>query len=120
MMKNVYALGAFPLQREGFRFELLYRDDETGTLQNTLQKALTPGVTDKPLLRILNLDKLDQSEYAVPNGDGFFDYVDGITVNSERGYVLFPEPEPFGEDLRDELTNASDQDKYLFLSLIHI
>ena len=117
MMKNVYALGAFPLQREGFRFELLYRDDETGTLQNTLQKALTPGVTDKPLLRILNLDKLDQSEYAVPNGDGFFDYVDGITVNSERGYVLFPEPEPFGEDLRDELTNSSDQDKYLFEEL---
>ncbi|CAM1350576.1 Cell surface protein SprA [Tenacibaculum insulae] len=117
MMKNVYALGAFPLQREGFRFELLYRDDETGTLQNTLQKALTTGVTDKPLLRIFNLDKLDQSEYTVPNGDGFFDYVDGITVNSERGYVLFPEPEPFGIDLRDELTNTSDQNKYLFEEL---
>ncbi|MCT4700036.1 T9SS outer membrane translocon Sov/SprA [Tenacibaculum haliotis] len=117
MMKNVYALGAFPLQREGFRFELLYRDDETGTLQNTLQKALTPGITDKPLLRILNLDKLDQSQYTVPNGDGFFDYVDGITVNSERGYVLFPEPEPFGVDLRDELTDPSDQDKYLFEEL---
>ncbi len=117
MMKNVYALGAFPLRREGFRFELLYRDDETGTLQNTLQKALTPGVTDKPLLRILNLDKLDQSQYAVPNGDGFFDYVDGITVNSERGYVLFPEPEPFGNDLKDELTNVLDQGKYLFEEL---
>ena len=117
MMKNVYALGAFPLQREGFRIELLYRDDETGTLQNTLQKALTTGVTDKPLLRIFNLDKLDQSEYAVPNGDGFFDYVDGVTVNSERGYVLFPEPEPFGVDLKDELTNTSDQNKYLFEEL---
>ncbi|CAM1345870.1 T9SS outer membrane translocon Sov/SprA [Tenacibaculum crassostreae] len=117
MMKNVYALGAFPLQRDGFRFELLYRDDETGTLQNTLQKALTPGINDKPLLRILNLDKLDQSEYAVTNGDGFFDYVEGITVNSERGYVIFPEPEPFGEDLQDELTNAADQDKYIFEEL---
>ncbi|REH56491.1 protein involved in gliding motility SprA [Tenacibaculum gallaicum] len=117
MMKNVYALGAFPLQRDGFRFELLYRDDETGTLQNTLQKAQTPGITDKPLLRILNLDKLDQSEYAVTNGDGFFDYVEGITVNSERGYILFPEPEPFGNDLKDELTNPSDQDKYVFEEL---
>ncbi|WP_232771601.1 cell surface protein SprA [Tenacibaculum sp. Bg11-29] len=117
MMKNVYALGAFPLQREGFRFELLYRDDETGTLQNTLQKALTSGIRDKPLLRILNLDKLDQSQYTVPNGDGFFDYVDGITVNSERGYVLFPEPEPFGDDLKGELTDAVDQEKYLFEEL---
>ncbi len=114
MMKNVYALGAFPLQRDGFRFELLYRDDETGTLQNTLQNASTSGISDKPLLRIFNLDKLDQSEYAVANGDGFFDYVEGITVNSERGYVIFPEPEPFGNDLLDELTTTADQDKYIF------
>ncbi len=116
MMKNVYALGAFPLQREGFRFELLYRDDQTGTLQNTLQNATTPGITDKPLLRVLNLDKLDQSEYAVPNGDGFFDYVDGVTVNSQRGYVLFPEPEPFGADLKSQL-NVTDQGKYVFEEL---
>ncbi|MDO6743106.1 cell surface protein SprA [Tenacibaculum soleae] len=125
MMKNVYALGASPLQREGFRFELLYRDDETGTLQNTLQKAETDKndpdedkqVRKKPLLRIFNLDKLDQSEYAVPKGDGFFDYVDGVTVNSERGYVLFPDPEPFGSDLKNVLTSTVDQDKYLFEEL---
>ncbi|MEX6626617.1 T9SS outer membrane translocon Sov/SprA [Tenacibaculum salmonis] len=117
MMKNVYALGAFPLQREGFRIELLYRDDQTGTLQNTLQKALTPDVSEKPLLRIFNLDKLDQSEYAVPEGDGFFDYVEGVTVSSERGYVIFPEPEPFGNDLKGELTNTTDQEKYLFEEL---
>ncbi|CAM1334480.1 cell surface protein SprA [Tenacibaculum aestuariivivum] len=123
MMKNVYALGAFPLQREGFRFELLYRDDTTGTLQNTFQKASTTGVTDKPLLRIFNLDKLDQSQYVVKNtaneiiGDGFFDYVDGITVNSQSGYVLFPEPEPFGNDLKDVLTSSTDQEKYLFEEL---
>ncbi|OSY87144.1 hypothetical protein WH52_12830 [Tenacibaculum holothuriorum] len=117
MMKNVYALGAFPLQREGFRFELLYRDDQTGTLQNTLQNASNADLKNKPLLRIFNLDKLDQSQYAVPDGDGFFDYVEGITVNSERGYVIFPEPEPFGNDLADELTNPSDRDKYVFEEL---
>ncbi|MEQ3498948.1 cell surface protein SprA [Tenacibaculum sp. SSH1-16] len=117
MMKNVYALGAFPLQREGFRFELLYRDDETGTLQNTLQNAANTALKNEPLLRLLNLDKLDQSEYAVTNGDGFFDYVEGITVNSERGYILFPEPEPFGEDLLLKLTNPTDQTKYGFEEL---
>nr|WP_299032543.1 cell surface protein SprA [uncultured Tenacibaculum sp.] len=117
MMKNVYALGAFPLQRDGFRFELLYRDDETGTLQNTLQNATTTALKNEPLLRLLNLDKLDQSEYAVTNGDGFFDYVEGITVNSERGYILFPEPEPFGEDLLLKLTNPLDQEKYGFEEL---
>ncbi|RKF05281.1 protein involved in gliding motility SprA [Tenacibaculum lutimaris] len=117
MMKNVYALGAFPLQRDGFRFELLYRDDETGTLQNTLQNAANTSLKNEPLLRLLNLDKLDQSEYAVTNGDGFFDYVEGVTVNSERGYILFPEPEPFGEDLLLKLTNPTDQTKYGFEEL---
>lgn len=117
MMKNVYAIGAFPLQREGFRFELLYRNDQTGTLQNTLQSAETPNVANVPLLRLASLDRLDQSQYAIPNGDGFFDYVEGVTVNSERGYVIFPEPEPFGDDLKDVLTNANDQNNFVFEEL---
>ena len=115
MMKNVYAIGAFPLQREGFRFELMYRDDGTGTLQNTLQNATTPDVNNTTLLRLANLDKLDQSQYAIPNGDGFFDFVPGVTVNTERGYIIFPETEPFGKNL-DEKLDAAD-DKYVFNEL---
>ena len=115
MMKNVYAIGAFPLQREGFRFELLYRNDDTGILQNTLQNAATTDVSTKTLLRLVNLDKLDQSQYAIPEGDGFFDFVEGITVNSERGYIIFPEVEPFGKDLDNKLI-ASD-DKFVFNEL---
>lgn len=117
MMKNIYALGAFPLRQEGFRFELLYRDDETGVLQNTLQNADEEAIRNKTLLNLLNLDKLDQSQFAVPNGDGFFDYVEGITVSSERGYVIFPETEPFGTDLKEILTNTSDRKKYVFNNL---
>ncbi|WP_369048016.1 cell surface protein SprA [Tenacibaculum sp. UWU-22] len=117
MMKNVYALGAYSLQRDGFRFELMYRDDQTGTLQNTLQNATTPNTTNKTLLNLFNLDKLDQSEYAVPDGDGFFDYVEGVTVNSAKGYVIFPETEPFGNDLKEVLTTNADQEKYTFPEL---
>ena len=117
MMKNIYALGAYPLNPDGFRFEVLYRDDQTGIPQNTLQNAQTAGIQDKTLLNLLNLDKIDQSQYAVPNGDGFFDYVEGITVNSQNGYVIFPEPEPFGEDLDLVLTNPADKTKYVFKEL---
>ena len=39
MMKNVYPLGAFPLEPNGFRFEIQYRDDQTGIPSNTLQNA---------------------------------------------------------------------------------
>ncbi len=117
MMKNVYAIGGAPLRQEGFRFELLYRDDETGVLQNTLQKAAQVNLRDRTLINLLNVDKLDQSQFKVDNGDGFFDYVEGITVNSARGLIYFPQAEPFGEDLRDEITDAADRDKFLFEDL---
>lgn len=114
MMKNVYALGAFPLTQDGFRFEIQYRDDQTGIPSNVLQNSQTPGIPNLPLLQVLNLDQLDQSQAREP--DGFFDYVEGITVNSENGYVFFPTPEPFGNDLANQLTAPSDA-TFLFKEL---
>ncbi len=112
MMKNVYALGAVPLSQEGFRFELLYRDDNTGVLQNTLQGATDTSLLNQTLLNLFEIDKLDQSQFKVDGGDGFFDYVEGITVNSSRGLIYFPKPEPFGEDLA--ITNTADRDRFAF------
>jgi cell surface protein SprA len=114
MMKNVYALGAFPLTQDGFRFEIQYRDDETGIPSNVLQNAQTDGISNLPLLQIFKLDQLDQSQFRSP--DGFFDYIEGVTVNSENGFIFFPEPEPFGNDLEDALTNPSDA-SFLFKEL---
>ena len=114
MMKNVYALGAYPLTQDGFRFEIQYRDDQTGISSNVLQNALTADIPNTPLIQVLNLDQLDQSQFR--NADGFFDYVEGITVNSENGYVIFPDPEPFGNGLEKKLTNVADE-TYLFKDL---
>ena len=117
MMKNVYALGAYPLQQEGFIFELMYRDDEVGVLQNTLQNASDASLKERTLINLFNIDRLDQSQYSVEGGDGFFDYVEGITVNSSNGLIYFTKAEPFGEDLVNSLTNVADQNKYGFEDL---
>jgi cell surface protein SprA len=114
MMKNVYALGAYPLTQDGFRFEIQYRDDETGIPSNVLQNAQTADIPNTPLIQVLNLDQLDQSQFRT--ADGFFDYVEGITVNSQNGYVIFPDPEPFGNGLANKLTNTADEN-YLFKEL---
>lgn len=114
MMKNIYALGAYPLTQDGFRFEIQYRDDATGIPSNVLQNAQTTGIANTPLIQVLSLDQLDQSQFRT--ADGFFDYVEGITVNSQNGYVIFPNPEPFGNDLADKLTNSADE-TYLFKEL---
>jgi len=112
MMKNIYALGASPLTPDGFRFEIQYRDDQTGVSSNTLQNAQSVDISTKPLLQVFNLDRLDQTQYQTP--DGYFDYVDGITINSQKGYVIFPEAEPFGDDLESSLDVQSDVDLYVF------
>ena len=120
MMKNVYALGAYPLSQDGFLFEIQYRDDQTGIPSNVLQNAQTIGIPNLPLIQVLKLDQLDQSQFR--SADGFFDYVEGITVNSQNGFIFFPEPEPFGNDLVQK--NASDigldetvDESYLFKEL---
>ncbi|MCF6213047.1 MAG: cell surface protein SprA [Flavobacteriaceae bacterium] len=119
MMKNVYSLNAYQMQRDEFRLEVLYEDDNTGVPVNILQGAQTVAVQNKTLLNILKLDRLDQSSNIKPDGDGFFDYIEGITVNSEKGYITFPVIEPFGKDLDAILTDPADS-KFVFNELYAI
>ena len=119
MMKNIYSLQTYRMQRDGFRLELLYADDATGVPINVLQNTQTPGVSDKTLLNLLDVDRLDQSLFYTPEGDGYFDYVEGVTVNSEKGYIIFPNVEPFGQDLQSKLTD-SDDEIYIFNELYRI
>ena len=101
MMKNVYSLpGAFQLQPDGFRLEVLYQDDATGVPVNFLQNAETiidtDSVSKQPLLNLLRLDILDGTRNILDGGDGYFDFVEGVTINSQDGYIIFPTVEPFG------------------------
>ena len=49
------------------------------------------------MLRILILDRLNNQNDPLP--DGVFDYVEGFTVLSQQGKIIFPVLEPFGRDL---------------------
>jgi cell surface protein SprA len=115
MMKNVYDLRSFQMEQDGFRLEVLYQDNTTGVPLNTLQNSQTAGIPNKSLLNLLNIDRLDQSNNSELLGDGFFDYVEGITVDSQKGLIFFPEVEPFGEFL-DNILDASD-DAFVFNEL---
>ncbi|NLP57850.1 cell surface protein SprA [Lutibacter sp. B1] len=116
MMKNIYSLQTYRMQQDGFRLELLYADDATGVSINVLQNAQTSGVSDRTLLNLFDIDRLDQNQFYTPEGDGYFDYVEGSTVNSEKGYIIFPTVEPFGKDLESKLTNSNDAN-YVFNEL---
>jgi cell surface protein SprA len=94
MMKNVYNIGAYGVQPKDFKLNILYFDDSTGTNINFLPvSAAQPKLFGKPLLRVLNLDRLNSQND--PQPDGVFDYVEGLTINSADGRVYIPVVEPF-------------------------
>ena len=100
MMKNVYNLGGYQIQKEKFKFNIKYLSDTTGTKINYLP---IPGLNDKSLLQVMNLDRLDSQQDSNP--DGFFDFVEGYTILSATGKVIFPVVEPFGSHLESVITD---------------
>ncbi len=116
MMKNVYSLDMAGISRDGFKMNVLY-EEPSGGLKRYLPES-SPAVSGLSLLRILNLDRLNNRND--PQPDGVFDYVDGYTILPQQGKIVFPVLEPFGSDL-DTLAFAgmpqSLKDKYIYRAL---
>ncbi|MCC8144611.1 MAG: cell surface protein SprA [Tannerellaceae bacterium] len=112
MMKNIYSLGAYSVQKEKFRLDILYQSDTTGTYLNYIPEG---QIADQLLLRVMNLDRLDSNQNPYP--DGFYDFIDGYTILAESGRVIFPVVEPFGSYLRAKIGNDVIADKYVYQEL---
>lgn len=112
MMKNVYSLGAYQVQQQNFRMQIKYLSDTTGTQINYLP---VPGLSDKPLLQVLNLDRIDSNQQSNP--DGFFDFIEGYTIIASSGKIIFPVAEPFGSYLEQKIGNPALAEKYVYKEL---
>lgn len=112
MMKNVYSLGAYQVQKSNFKLNIKYLSDTTGTQINYLP---VPGINNISLLQVMNLDRLDSNEQS--NSDGFFDFVEGYTILAQQGKVIFPVVEPFGSHLRKVINNPAEAEKYVYQEL---
>lgn len=112
MMKNVYNLGAYQLQQKNFKLNIKYLSDTTGTEVTYLPVG---DISNKPLLQVMNLDRLDSNQESNP--DGIFDYVEGYTVQSQQGRVIFPVAEPFGSHLERKIGNPELAAPYVFKEL---
>nr|WP_255489668.1 cell surface protein SprA [Dysgonomonas sp. 25] len=125
MMKNVYSLGAANnmtvnnVQKEGFRLQIAYQTDSVGTYLTYLTEG---AIKDKPLLNVMNMDRLNSNDKPVQDGrgnigDGIFDYIDGFTVKAENGRIFFPVVEPFGSWLDQKIGSATIAQKYVYPEL---
>ncbi|MFP9099497.1 cell surface protein SprA [Flavobacterium sp. RHBU_24] len=123
MMKNIYQIpNAYQLSQEDFTFNILYTDpsplnyitpaaDNNGNVPLQLpdgsgfpsQDEDMYRVADNPLLKVFNLDRLTYAGDPQVGGDGFFDFVPGLTIDQQNGRIIFTTVEPFGEYLYDKL-----------------
>lgn len=111
MMKNIYQLpGAYQLQQEDFKFNILYTDPSPLNYINIVPPLPNPDlVSQTPLLKVFNLDKLNYNNDPQEGGDGFFDFIPGLTVDQQNGRIIFTTVEPFGKTLFEKLrTNPSE------------
>ena len=112
MMKNVYSLGGYQIQKDRFKLNIKYLSDTTGTQINYLPVA---GLTNQSLLQVMNLDRIDSNEEGNP--DGFFDFLPGYTIDTSTGKVIFPVVEPFGSHLASKIGNPVEAAKFVYQEL---
>ncbi len=117
MMKNIYQIqGAYQLKQENFKFNILYADPSpinyiTPVTGSNFPPNPTQGneVAETPLLKVFNLDKLNFNNDPQTGGDGFFDFMQGLTIDTQNGRIIFTTKEPFGELLFEKLRTSSTQ-----------
>ena len=116
MMKNIYALGAYQMSRDGFVLDVVYENsEESGAITNYLSEESEAGIHGEPLIKLLNLDRLNQQMDV--QSDGLFDFVEGVTAKSSNGRIIFPVLEPFGYYLKDQFSNSTIGEKYAYQAL---
>lgn len=113
MMKNIYSIGGYGLSQDNFRLEVIY---DSRSQAGDIGYLPTGAVKNIPLIQVFGLDTLQNNNQAGP--DNFFDYIDRITIVPDKGTIIFPVLEPFGDHLRAKLNNVpEDVDKYVFDTL---
>ncbi|MBD1259592.1 cell surface protein SprA [Maribacter polysiphoniae] len=140
MMKNIYATGAYRLSEDDFKMNILYSDPTPRNYITPVAEGPGSGWPDETsadgpleeriLLEVFNFDRLNTYKDVQPGGDGFFDFVSGLTVDTQNGRIIFTKVEPFGEFLYNQLggggnydnetTYNENQGKYVFREMYEL
>lgn len=120
MMKNIYQIqGAYQLQQEDFRLNILYKNPSALNYITPVDGSPFPAnptpentIENTTLLKVLNVDKLNYNNDPQAGGDGFFDFIPGLTVDQQNGRIIFTSKEPFGELLFSKLKNQGSTEDY--------
>lgn len=117
MMKNVYSIGAYQVDQEGFRLNILYNNPLTSVnvpflpVSDLVGGGFNSSLDEDQIVTVLDMDKYNQNNQ--PFSDGVFDFIpinfngnraeSAGTINRRNGRVYFTTVEPFGKTLEDKL-----------------
>lgn len=106
MLKNIYNLGGRNVSPKDFKLQIVRRTDGP---------EIT-AVLGYQLLNVLGLDRFDANNSPQPRGDGAFDFIPGLTIDLDKGDLIFPTLRPFDNGLRNFLAAVGDSvnDSLLF------
>nr|WP_294898711.1 cell surface protein SprA [uncultured Pedobacter sp.] len=116
MMKNIYSIGAYQISPSDFKLNIFRLDDKAGVEQPLISEG--QNLKGKLWLQVVNLDRLNQQGAKEP--DGYFDFLQGLTIDAQNGRIIFPTIEPFGKDLASQFVPGTEQaliDKYVYQPL---
>lgn len=108
MMKNVYSIGAYSIDRQGFKLDILYNNPTTSLPVNFFPYE---GLDKVQLISLLGMDKMNVNNQ--PFSDGLFDFSpvnfngnkadNGGTINPKNGRIYLSTIEPFGQTLKQKM-----------------
>lgn len=112
MMKNIYNLNAAQVSQEGFQLRVIYRDDDTNQDNPSLHEG--QQLKDELLIEVFGLDRLNPNNDRQP--DGNFDFIEGLTIDTRNGNIIFPVLEPFGRTLENRFNPDENRlvEKYVY------
>lgn len=100
MMKNIYSLNSGSLSRQNFQLKIVYKDDASGIDNSNAIEAQGP-YQNQPFVKALGFDQLNYAGDrqfdggGLPIGDGNYDFVEDLTVDTKNGRIIFTKLEPF-------------------------
>ncbi len=112
MMKNIYSLGAYQIQKNNFKMNIKFLSDSTGV---EIPYLPVGPISNQPLIQVMGLDRIDSNGESV--SDGIFDFIEGYTIQSSNGKIIFPVAEPFGKNLKRAINNDALSAPYVYQEL---
>ena len=115
MMKNIYALQASQVSSTNFKLRIARLDDKSGIEKPLMEEG--QNTKSKLWVQLTGLDNLNPQNEKQP--DGYFDFLEKITIDSQNGRIIFPVLEPFGSDLARQFTPTETdlRNRYVYQQL---